>query len=217
MFGKKGVSCQKAPFFKQIHKKKIELLKKHKSKRKQNKIIERMITDLIIETELNQTGNNKIRSNTCSYCNSHEDTKHITKVSNEMTKFFQETNEFSSYETDTPNLIEQHHPVERDFVFIKLRSKYQKIMLNTILFIKSEKNYLNIKTTEKEYRFRSTIKDFIFKLPENFIQTHKSFIINSSKIENFNSDTITLIDNMKISISISCKKDVLIKLQHQLL
>ncbi|MBC5834695.1 LytTR family transcriptional regulator [Flavobacterium sp. F372] len=171
----------------------------------------------MIETELNHARNTKIRSSSGPYSGIHETSKHITNVSEDWAKKSKEINKFSSNETDTPNFNEQNHPAEKDFVFIKLRDAYQKIMFDTILSIKSEKNYLILKTTEQEYRFRSTIKDFIFKLPENFIQTHKSFIINSSKIDNFNSDSITLIDKMKISVSVSCKKEVLIKLKHQLL
>jgi DNA-binding LytR/AlgR family response regulator len=168
-----------------------------------------MILDFKLETKQKQKTNNGITTISCPYCNNHA-TEPTNIASNDwIIKPIKDLNFNKQFQSTEIN--------KKSYIFIKLTDAYQKIMLNAILFIKSEKNYLTLKTTEKEYRFRSTIKDFIIKLPENFIQTNQSFIINCSKIENFNSNSITLSDNMKISVSVLCKKEVLVKLKHQLL
>jgi len=90
------------------------------------------------------------------------------------------------------------------------------VMFDDIFHIECQKNYLLLFTSQKEYRFRSTITEFLSKLPHTFIKTHKGFIINSTKIESFNTNYI-YIDNKRIPISKSHKEEVLQKLNHSLL
>lgn len=70
-----------------------------------------------------------------------------------------------------------------------------------------------ITTSYNTYRHRATITDFITRLPDNFMKTHKGFIVNSSKIQNFNSSFVT-VAGQKIPISKTHKDDVLQKLNH---
>lgn len=56
-------------------------------------------------------------------------------------------------------------------------------------------------TDEKIYKIRSTIKNILSELSESdFIQTHRAYIINKSKIEIFSSKSL-IIRNVNIPIS----------------
>ncbi len=136
-----------------------------------------------------------------------------------LIKPFQKAELFSAIEIAILNFNKQIQTSEEtitDFVYIKHNEVYERVMLDEILHIECQKNYLLLFTSQKEYRFRSTITEFLSKLPHTFIKTHKGFIINSTKIESFNSNYIC-IDNKKIPISKSYKEDVLQKLNNSLL
>lgn len=102
---------------------------------------------------------------------------------------------------------------DKDFIYIKHNEVFEKIYLNEIDFIESQKNYLLISTANTTYKHRATITDFITRLPDSFIKTHKGFIVNCTKIQNFNSSFVT-VNGQKIPISKTNKDEVLQKLNH---
>jgi DNA-binding LytR/AlgR family response regulator len=128
-----------------------------------------------------------------------------------LIKPFQKAELFSSIEIALLNFNKQTLPSgnkKNNFIFIKHKEVYEKVMLDSIHYIECEKNYLHLFSTQKEYRFRSTITEFLTKLPDTFIKTHKGFIVNSTKIESFTSNFI-YIDNKKIPISKSYREGVI--------
>ncbi|MET0759914.1 MAG: response regulator [Flavobacterium sp.] len=136
-----------------------------------------------------------------------------------LIKPFQKAELFSSIEIAILNFNKQVQPSEESkngFVFIKHNEVYEKVMLDSILYIECQKNYLLLFSSQKEYRFRSTITEFLSKLSDAFIKTHKGFIVNSNKVESFNSNFIN-IENKKIPISKSFKEEVTRKLNQSLL
>lgn len=70
-----------------------------------------------------------------------------------------------------------------------------------INYIESDGNYLLFHTNKKTYKYRSTIKQIIGELSGNtFIQVHRAYIVNKSKIEKFNLKSL-FIKNTEIPIS----------------
>lgn len=58
-----------------------------------------------------------------------------------------------------------------------------KVMLDTILYAQSDDNYIHIFTTTKKFTIRNTLEWFKENTPpEMFRQTHRSYIVNLSKI-----------------------------------
>ena len=106
----------------------------------------------------------------------------------------------------TPNI-----PKENNFLYIKHNEVFEKVAIENIIYAESQKNYLLINTQEKEYRYRSTITEFIDKLPNNFIKTHKGFIVNKTKIDGYNPSFIS-IGSKKIPISKTYKDFVISEL-----
>lgn len=67
--------------------------------------------------------------------------------------------------------------------------------VNEINYIESEGNYLLFHTDKNVYKSRSTIKQILEDLPENtFVQVHRGYVINKTKIEHFNVKSIVIKD-----------------------
>lgn len=82
-------------------------------------------------------------------------------------------------------LRESQSEVLNDCIFIKKDYLLIKIKFNDLLWIKSDGNYLELYCNGgKKHLIRSTLKDFLNKLPPTvFLQIHKSYIVNINHIE----------------------------------
>ncbi len=68
----------------------------------------------------------------------------------------------------------------------------KEIAPSEILFIKTDKNYLDIVTQEGTFHHRSTLKDITQLLPDFFIQVNRFTIVNSYFIEQRNASQIKI-------------------------
>lgn len=87
------------------------------------------------------------------------------------------------------------YPVQKqaDHIFVKEGHSFQKIRKSDIRFLKSEGVYIEIHTLEKRYIIRDSFKNLMEKLPaSNFIQTHKSYFINTEHISSVTAISIML-------------------------
>ncbi|MEO1033222.1 MAG: LytTR family DNA-binding domain-containing protein [Bacteroidota bacterium] len=80
--------------------------------------------------------------------------------------------------------------VQKPDAIEKIKVFYQKRILflncKDILYVKSEKPYIAIVTNDKTYLHNSTLKGFLEKdLSENFLQIHKSTLINTNYITSY--------------------------------
>lgn len=67
---------------------------------------------------------------------------------------------------------------------ILIKSNYQLIQVKTddILFVKALSDYVIIKTITGKYITLSTMKSMVDTLPESFVRSHRSYIVNMDKI-----------------------------------
>ena len=94
--------------------------------------------------------------------------------------------------------------VIKDYIVLKDKAK---VYVSSLMYIKSEDHYLNIFLNEGKNHFvRGKLNQIKEELPPNFIQCHRSYIVNSNFIKQINSTTITLINNERIPLSRSYKK-----------
>ncbi len=102
---------------------------------------------------------------------------------------------------------------DNNFFFVKDGYSFVKIKAENIAYIKSDKNYLDIyEVTDNKFSMRSSLKEFLDKLPEgNFVQTHRSYIVNLEHVKKMDMDYIYLLQT-KIPIGHSYKEDVLNRL-----
>ncbi len=96
----------------------------------------------------------------------------------------------------------------KETVFIKQKDSYIKLTINDILFIESDKNYLKIQTENETITIRNTLKEISKNLPVNFVQTHRSFIVNIQHINKIQSYNIK-VGSFLIPLSSTHKKDLL--------
>ncbi len=80
-------------------------------------------------------------------------------------------------------------------IVVKDEDFKKELNLNDIYYLASEGNYLLIHTGDSIYKIRSTIKQMQETLPDDvFVQVHRAFIVNKSKIEKFNNKFVYVKD-----------------------
>ncbi|MCW1953748.1 MAG: LytTR family transcriptional regulator, partial [Flavobacteriia bacterium] len=85
----------------------------------------------------------------------------------------------------------------KDSIFIKKQHIFHRIAFNDIQYIKSDNVYLEIYTTTQSFLVRSTLKDYLNKLPlETFHRAHKSYIVNINHIQALNVKDIVVADKI---------------------
>lgn len=87
--------------------------------------------------------------------------------------------------------------------FIKIKEGYDEIKLpfEDILFIKSDKNYIDIQTPTKIITLRNSLDHFHQELdPNQFIRVHRSYVVNKSKIISKNTTSLK-INQFEIPVS----------------
>ena len=128
-----------------------------------------------------------------------------------LVKPFQKHDLFTSIEIAVLNYSKKTPPKDNSLL-VKHNEVYQKIDVQDILFIESDKNYLIINHLNDTYRYRATISEFENQLPINFIKTHKGFIVNIDKVTRFTNAQL-FIEDFIIPISKTFKQIVLEKLR----
>jgi len=67
----------------------------------------------------------------------------------------------------------------KDIIFVPYRDFYFVINIKEIIYIKAEKSYCKIVLKcRREYLIISSMRMILKKLPDNFIRTHNSYIVN---------------------------------------
>ncbi|WP_020533091.1 LytR/AlgR family response regulator transcription factor [Flexithrix dorotheae] len=99
-----------------------------------------------------------------------------------------------------------------DSFFIKTDKRTEKIFYEDIQYIEGFQNYLKLNCLQEKHIVHITLKSFLEQLPETqFIQVHKSFIINLKAIKALEGNQL-VIGKDKIPISRSYKDEVVEKI-----
>ncbi len=86
-------------------------------------------------------------------------------------------------------------------IFIKSGYEYIKVTIEDILYIKSDSDYTELYTTSKKHLSSEPLRYWLENLNQNlFFRTHKSYVINSSKITKISSSQVHLNDDIIIPI-----------------
>lgn len=84
------------------------------------------------------------------------------------------------------------HPSPR-YVFVTSEKKNIKICLDEIEYVESKRDYILIKTSNKEVLTHQTITYMDEHLPDGcFLRVHRSFIINLKKLDSWNSHEVEI-------------------------
>jgi len=98
-------------------------------------------------------------------------------------------------------LIKKIKRKEKYFLF-KEAGKDIRIKTDSILYVKSSGNYIEIVTENKNYTVRTKIGDFIDSTPDplEYIRIHRSYIIRLDKVAEKNSKEV-IINGEKLPVS----------------
>lgn len=98
--------------------------------------------------------------------------------------------------------------ISKEVIFIKSDKCLKKIRIEDILFIEAMQNYIKIVTIEESITTHMPLKVIKDLLPDDFIQTHKSYVVAKYKVDKIIESQIS-IGKYKIPISVRLKKSVL--------
>lgn len=130
-----------------------------------------------------------------------------------ITDYLQKPIDKARFTTAIGRVVKTHYRIRksnknRDFVYVNVDLQKKKIYLNTIKWIEALGDYIKIVTTEDNYIVLSTMKAFLTQVPgKNLIRIHKSYIVNTKKVDNWNS-TMVEVAGTKLPMSRKHKEDL---------
>jgi len=114
------------------------------------------------------------------------------------------------------NFPDTSHPVlkEKETVFIKTsynrKERYERVDLNDLLFIRSERNYVHLITDNNEYLIKNSLTDMERQLrSKSFIRVHKSFLINLQRIRRIEAKKVLMDNEIVIPVSGMYRPDLI--------
>lgn len=82
-------------------------------------------------------------------------------------------------------------PEIKDYLFLTVQKKKVKILFSEIVYIESQREYIKIVTTKKEFVSKMSTHEIEDLLPVHlFKRVHRSFIVSLNKIESYTAETI---------------------------
>ena len=80
---------------------------------------------------------------------------------------------------------------KKDYLFLNVQKKKMKILFSEIIYIESQREYIKIVTTKKEYISKMSTHEIEDLLPANlFKRIHRSYIVSLSKIESYTAEMV---------------------------
>lgn len=128
-----------------------------------------------------------------------------------LERFLQAVSKVQNKTITSNNTLPVKTEKKQKFIFVKSDKKLIKLNFDEINHIEAYGNYIKI-YTDKMILVSETLSHFLEKLPNNFLRIHKSFIINFEKLKLIDGNRITLLNDSKLPIGKSYRKDVLAKI-----
>ncbi|GAB5408558.1 MAG: LytTR family DNA-binding domain-containing protein [Balneolaceae bacterium] len=109
--------------------------------------------------------------------------------------------------------VENLPSIKKDFLFLNTGSSKQKILVEEILYVESDGNYVNYVTKNEELLVRSSFKEVLSELPSHlFVQVQRSFVVALKWINKVENNHIYLMDR-EIPIGSTFKEHFFNKIQ----
>ena len=106
----------------------------------------------------------------------------------------------------------QESTTSSETIFLNVDKTHHKIIVNDILHIESDRNYITVFTKTQKLCYIESLKSWRERLPEEqFIQVHKSFIINKTFVDKISGNEV-YINNNRIPIGRTYKQELLKRL-----
>lgn len=96
----------------------------------------------------------------------------------------------------------------KDYIFLNVQNRKVKIYFSEILYIESQREYIKIVTSRKEYLSKISTHTIESLLPSNlFKRIHRSFIVAINKIESYTAEKVE-VNGVAIPIGRGYKFDI---------
>jgi DNA-binding LytR/AlgR family response regulator len=89
---------------------------------------------------------------------------------------------------EAKNVMAERDVIVKDSFFIKDKNSLVKVPITSIAYIEAEDKYCTLCTNDKKFVVRISLNDLLTKLPEHFIRTHRSVVVDATKISQLNLD-----------------------------
>ena len=101
---------------------------------------------------------------------------------------------YNQHDKHTDTYVEiDHQPLimETDYVYVKGKSEYIKIVKSDILYLKSDSSYTDIVTKTEKVRHYVHLKEIVTRLKVPYIiRTHNSYAVNTRLIQRHDNETL---------------------------
>ena len=109
----------------------------------------------------------------------------------------------------TLKLKAQGGEVSSDFLFVKSSGKFERVMIEDILYVEAMQNYVALYLTTGKLIVYATVSGIESQLPaDRFLKVHRSYLVSISKIKSVEGNEI-LLGNSHIPISRSLHQEVM--------
>ncbi|WDF48209.1 response regulator transcription factor [Chryseobacterium sp. KACC 21268] len=96
---------------------------------------------------------------------------------------------------------------QKQYLFVKDGYADIKLIIQDIIYIEVDRNYLDIFTINRKVTVRKTLQEFGKELPSTFKQIHRSIVINTDLIEEISSDEV-LVKGFRLPVSRHFKQNL---------
>ncbi len=122
-------------------------------------------------------------------------------------RFLKAVNKFLALEPGNIELSKETRDY-KDYIILKSDKKNYKIRFNHILFIESLDNYIKVHTEDLSIICYESLSFIEKALPNNFLRIHRSYIVNTDKVDLFTSSSVEIRDK-RFTIGRNYKNKVL--------
>ena len=105
------------------------------------------------------------------------------------------------------------HPIyHQKYLFLRAQGVIQKVKIAEVLYVEAKGSFTLVHTTENRFIANTSLQEILFRLGDNFIRCHKSFVVNIAAITKIIGNTIK-IDAHSIGIGRTYREGLLARLK----
>ncbi len=120
----------------------------------------------------------------------------------------------SQFAGETKNVLSERDVIVKDSFFIKEKNSLVKVPIHSINYIEAEDKYCTLCTSDKKFVVRISLNELLTKLPDHFVRTHRSVVVDAAKINQLNLDRQELqLGNVVLPIGSTFKESLIARLK----
>lgn len=125
-------------------------------------------------------------------------------------RFYKAINKYQTLNATIQNTSGKASEMDKspDHIFVNSNKRMVRIEFDDVLFIDSIKDYVRIHTVHDNIITKDKISSFVQKLPSFFLRVHRSYIINTNKIDYLTTKDVVLLGDIEIPIGASYREVV---------